>query len=328
MRRRKFIRLLGGAVAAWPLPLGAQQVMPVIGYLGTESYEKNLPTNRFRAFHQGLAEAGFAEGRNVAIEYRWVDGRLDQLPAMAADLVRRQVTVVVSLAGLSLAQAAKAATTTIPVIYQGGFDPVEQGIVASLARPGGNITGVSNLNVELGPKRLEVLHELLPKAAVMALLINPSHPLAERQARDLQAAARGFGMQIRLVHARSERDFDAAFASAVEQRAGGLVIANMVPFTGRAEELGALAVRHALPAIHQSREFAEAGGLVSYSSSSVEGFRLVGTYTGRILKGEKPANLPVQQLTKFEMILNLKAAKALGINVPLPLLGRADEVIE
>ncbi len=302
--------------------------MPVIGYLGTESYEKNLPTSRFRAFQKGLGEAGYAEGRNVAIEYRWVDNRLDQLPALAADLVRHQVTVIVSLSGLPLARAAKAATTTIPIVYQGGFDPVELKLIASLSRPGGNITGVSNLNVELGPKRLELLHELLPNAKVIALLVNPSHPLAERQTRDLQAAARGFGVEIRVLHARTERDFEAAFASAVQQRIGGLVIANMVPFTARGDQLGALAARHAIPAIHQSREFVTGGGLVSYSSSSAEGFRLVGVYTGRILKGEKPADLPVQQLTKVEMVLNMKAAKAFGINVSLPLAGRADEVIE
>jgi putative ABC transport system substrate-binding protein len=300
----------------------------VIGYLGNESYEKDLPTNRFRAFHEGLREAGYVEGKNVAIEYRWVDSRLDQLPALAGDLVSRQVTVIVSLSGISLAQAAKTATATIPIVYQGGFDPVELGVVASLNRPGGNITGVSNLNVELGPKRLELLHELLPNAKVIALLVNPNHPLAERQTRDLQAAARGFGVEIRVVTARDEREFDAAFASAVQQRAEGLVIANMVPFTARADHLGALAARHAIPAVHQSREFVTGGGLVSYSSSSAEGFRLVGIYTGRILKGEKPADLPVQQLTKVEMILNMKSAKALGINVSLPLAGRADEVIE
>ena len=327
MRRRKFLRVLSGA-AAWPLAARAQQPMPVVGYLGIESYEKDLPTRRFRAFHQGLSEAGYTEGRNVAIEYRWVDGRLDQAPAMAADLVRRQVSVIVSLAGLSLARAAKTATNTIPIAFEGGFDPVARGVVASLARPGGNITGVSSLNVELGPKRLELLHELLPKAPVVALLVNPSHPLAEQQIREQQAAARGFGVKILVLHALSERDFDAAFVSAVEQHAGGIVVANMGPFTSRAKQLGALAARHAVPTIHQSREFAEGGGLVAYSGSTAEAFHLVGVYTGRILNGEKPADLPVQQLTKIELIINLKAAKALGINVPLPLLGRADVVIE
>jgi putative ABC transport system substrate-binding protein len=328
MRRRDFITLLGGAAAAWPLVARAQQAMPVIGFLGADPHDKNLPTRRFLAFHQGLREAGYVEGQNVAIEYRWADGQFDRLPALAADLVRREVAAIASLAGVPTARAAKAATATIPVVFMGGFDPVELGLVASLARPGGNITGVSSLNVELGPKRLELLHELVPTATVIALLVNPDHPLAERQARDLEAAARGFGLQIRVLNARTERDFDAALASAVELRVGGLVIANMTPFVTRTEELGALAARHAVPAIHQSREFAAAGGLVSYSGSGADAFHLVGVYIGRILKGEKAAELPVQQSTKVEMIMNLKAARRLGIAVPLPLLGRADEVIE
>jgi putative tryptophan/tyrosine transport system substrate-binding protein len=308
--------------------LGQQSAMPVVGYVGSESYEKNLPTDRFRAFHKGLGEAGYIEGKNVAIEYRFYEGRNDQLPAMVADLVRRQVAVLASLAGLPSARELKKATTTIPVVFQGGFDPIENGLVISFNRPGGNVTGAVNLNVELGPKRLELMHELLPDAKVFAMLVNPNHPLAERQASDMQAAAQKFGLQLRVLNARNESELNAAFASAVEQRAGGLVIANMNPFTGRAPEIGALAARHALPTIHQSREFAEAGGLVSYSASSAAAFHLVGVYTGRILKGEKPADLPVQQLTKVEMILNMKAAKALGINVSLPLAGRADEVIE
>jgi putative ABC transport system substrate-binding protein len=327
-KRRELITLLGGTAAALPMMASAQPPTPVIGYLGSESYEKDLPTNRFRAFHRGLAESGFAEGKNVAIEYRFVEDRFAELSALVADLVRRRVSVIVALSGLSLAQAAKAATATIPIVYQGGFDPVAVGLVASLNRPGGNITGVSNLNVELGPKRLEVLHELIPKANVIALLINPAHPLAERQARDLQAAAPGIGVQVRIVRAGSEREFEAAFTSAAEQPVGGLIIANMVPFTFRAGQLGALAARHAMPAIHQSREFVAAGGLVSYSSNSEEAYRLVGAYAGRILKGERPADLPVQQLSKVEMMLNLKAANALGVTVSLPLLGRADEVIE
>jgi putative tryptophan/tyrosine transport system substrate-binding protein len=329
MRRREFLGVLGGAAAAWPLPVRAQQpAVPVIGFLGAESYEKNLPTRRFRAFHQGLSEAGYTEGQNVTIEYRWAEGQFDRLPALAADLVRRQVAVIASVAGVPAARAAKAATATIPVVFQGGFDPVQLGLVASLNRPGGNITGVSNLNTELGPKRLELLHELVPKATLIALLVNPDHPLAERQARDLQGAARSFGLQIRVLNARTDRDFDAAFASAAELRAGGLVIANMTPFVARAEQLGALAVRYAVPTIHQSREFATAGGLISYSDSGADAFHLVGIYTGRILKGEKPAALPVQQSSKVEMIINLKSAEALGITVPLPLSGRADELIE
>ena len=302
--------------------------MPVIGYIGTQAHEKTKPTPRFVTFHKGLGETGFVEGRNLAIEYRFYEGRNEQLPAMVSDLVRRQVAVIASLAGLPSARTLKAATTTIPIVFQGGFDPVENGIVASFSRPGGNITGAANLNVELGPKRLELLRELLPNAKTIALLVNPNHPLAERQTRDLQAAARGFRLQVRVLHARTEREFDAAFASAAEQRVDGLVIANMIPFVGAAEELGVLAGSRALPTIHQSHEFVAAGGLASYSASSADAFRVVGVYTGRILKGAKPADLPVQQLTKVELILNLKTAKALGITVPLPLLGRADAVIE
>jgi putative tryptophan/tyrosine transport system substrate-binding protein len=329
MKRRAFILGLGGAAAAWPLPLSAQQsALPVIGFIGSNSYDKNLPSRRFRAFHEGLGEAGFFEGRNVAIEYRFAEDRLEQYQAIVADLVRRQVAVIASLGGTPVARALKAATATIPVVFQGGLDPVQLGLVASLARPGGNITGVVNLNVELGQKRLELMHELLPDAKVMALLVNPTHILAERQTRDLQDAARSFGLEIRVLHARDESEFEAAFARAAEQRVGGLVIANMSPFTIRTDLLGALAARYAVPAIHQSREFAAAGGLISYSGSSPDAFRRVGVYTGRVLKGEKPADLPVQQLTKVEMIVNLKAAKTLGITVSLPLAGRADEIIE
>jgi putative ABC transport system substrate-binding protein len=330
MNRRQFFSLLGGAAsaAAWPLAADAQQAMPVIGYLGHDSYDKNTPTRRFKAFHQGLAETGYAEGRNVAIEYRWADGQNERFPTITADLVRRRVAVIASFGGVPSARAAKAATTTIPIVFQTGDDPVELGLVASLNRPGGNMTGVSSVNVELGPKRLEVLRELIPQATAIALLVDPSHPTAERQMRELQAAAGTFGLHIHTLHARSEREFDAAFARAVEQRVGGLVIANMSPFVGYAEQLGALAARYSLPAIHQSREFAAAGGLVSYSANITEAFHLVGVYAGRILKGEKPADLPVQRLAKIEMILNLKTAKALGLSVSLPLLGRADEVIE
>ena len=326
MNRRHFITLLGGAAAC---PLAARgQGIPVIGYLGSDSYEKNLPTSRFRAFHKGLSETGHVEGKNVAIDYRFAEDRLDQFPALATDLARRPLAAIASVGGAPSARALKAATSTIPIVFQGGFDPVELKLVDSLNRPGGNITGVVNLNVELGQKRLELLHELLPNAKVIALLVNPTHPLAERQMRDLQTAARGFGLEIRVLHARSQNEFEPAFASAVQQRIGGMVIANMSPFTAWTDRLGALAARHGLPAVHQSREFTSSGGLVSYSASSVDAFHLVGAYVGRILNGEKPAALPVQQLTKIEMIVNLKTAKALGINVPLPLLGRADEVIE
>jgi putative ABC transport system substrate-binding protein len=245
-----------------------------------------------------------------------------------ADLVRRQVTVIASLAGIRSASAAKAATTTIPIVVQGGFDPVEFGIVASISRPGGNITGVSTLNTELGPKRLELLHELLPAARVVGLLVNPTNPNAEVQARAMHTAARAFGLEVHVLNATTERDFDAVFARLAELRAGGLVISNSSPFNGRSDQLGALSARHALPTIFQSPEFAAAGGFVSYGASTADAWRLAGVYVGRILKGDKPADLAVQQVSKVEMIINLKTAKTLGINVPLPLLGRADEVIE
>jgi putative ABC transport system substrate-binding protein len=326
MRRRNFLGVLGGAAAAWPPYAFAQQQMPVVGFLGVESHDRQ--TARFRGFHQGLSESGYAEGRNVTIEYRWSGGHLDRLPAMAADLVSRQVNVIASLAGVPAAKAAKAATTTIPVVFQAGGDLVELGLVASLSRPGGNLTGVSTLNAELGPKRLEVLHELLPAATVIALLVNPSNLVTERQVREMQTAARAFGMQVHVLNATTERDLEAAFARVAELHASALMIANGAPFIGRSGELGALAARYAVPTIFQSPEFTAAGGLVSYGSSIVEAYRLAGVYTGRVLKGEKPADLPIQQANKIEMIINLKTAKALGIKMPLPLLGRADVVIE
>jgi len=328
MRRRDFLGILGGSVAAaWPpLAARAQQPMPVIGFLGVESHDRQ--TARFRGFHQGLSESGYAEGRNVTIEYRWSGGHLDQLPVMAADLVRRQVNVIAALAGVPAARAAKAATTTIPVVFQAGGDLVELGLVASLSRPGGNLTGVSTLNAELGRKRLEVLHELLPAATVIALLVNPSNLVTEPQVREMQTAARAFGMQVHVLNATTERDFEPAFARVAELHASALMIANSAPFIGRSGELGALAARYAVPTIFQSPEFTAAGGLVSYGGSIVESYRLAGVYTGRILKGEKPADLPIQQANKIEMIVNLKTAKVLGIDVPLPMLGRADEVIE
>jgi putative tryptophan/tyrosine transport system substrate-binding protein len=327
MRRRQFVSLLGAAasVAAWPFAARGQ-ALPVIGYIGAESHD--LGGRRVRGFHRGLGEAGFVEGRNVAIEYRWIDGRPEQLPAMVADLVRRPVTVIASLAGVPSARAVKAATTTIPVVFQGGFDPVELGIVPSLSRPGGNLTGVSSMSVELGAKRLELVHELVPAAKVVALAVNPTNPNAEIQVKAIQAAAQKLGLQIRVLHVRTERDFDAVFAGIAKAGAGALVIANNAPFNGRADQIGALSARHAVPAIFQAPEFTAAGGLVSYGTSSVEAYRLTGVYTGRVLKGEKPADLPVQQVSKVELIINLKTAKTLGINVPLPLLGRADEVIE
>jgi putative ABC transport system substrate-binding protein len=298
----------------------------VVGLLSSAS--PNLSDDRWRAFRQGLSEAGLAEGRNVAIEYRWAEGQNDRLPAMAADLVRRQVSAIAAF-GLPGAMAARSATTTIPVVFQGGFDPVTVGVVASLNRPGGNVTGVSTLGVELGPKRLELLHELVPTATNIALLANPTNPVvAETQSRNLQAATRTLGLEFHVLHASNERDFEAVFASLVRLRGSALLISNDGLFIGRVGQLGALALRHAVPAVFQFREFATAGGLMSYGTNVADSYRLAGIYTARILKGEKPADLPVQQATKVELILNLKTAKALGLTIPLSLLGRADEVIE
>jgi putative ABC transport system substrate-binding protein len=287
-----------------------------------------VQTPRFCSFHTGLNETGFAEGRNVAIEMRSVDGTAERWPEVAAELVRRQVTVIASLGGFPATRAAKAATSTIPIVFQGGFDAVGLGIVASMSRPGGNVTGVSTLNAELGPKRLELLHELLPAAKVFALLVNPTNLNAELQMRGMQSAMNAFGVQVHPVNAPTERDFEAAFVRVKELGASGLVISNSAPFNGRADQLGALAARHGVPTIFQSTEFAAAGGFVSYGATIADAWRLTGVYTGRVLKGDKPADLAVQQVSKVEMIVNLKSAKALGIGIPLPLLGRADEVIE
>jgi putative ABC transport system substrate-binding protein len=327
VRRREFITLLGSA-AVWPLAARAQQAaMPAIGVLSAEW--RDLFADRLRAFHEGLSETGYVEGRNLAIEYRWAEGRNDQLPALAAELVRRQVTVIVTAGSTPAALAARAATTTIPIVFYLGADPVEVGLVTSLSRPGGNLTGVVTLNVEVGAKRLELLHELIPTATVVALLLNPTNPtLAQTLSRDLQAAARTLGLQLHVLHASNEREIDTAFATLVQLRAGALVIGADALFNSRSEQLAALTVRHAVPAIYQFREFVSAGGLMSYGTTVVDTYRPVGVYTGPILKGEKPAELPVQQATRLELIINLKTAKALGITVPLPLLGRADEVIE
>jgi putative ABC transport system substrate-binding protein len=327
VNRRKAITLLGGAAVAWPLAARAQQAaMPVIGILVTES--PGVLASRLRAFHQSLSEAGFVEGRNVAIEHRSAEGDYDRLPALAADLVRRQVTVIASLGGIAGATAAKAATSTIPVVFQIGFDPVELGLVASFNRPGGNLTGVASLNVELGSKRLELLHEVVPAATVIALMVNPTNRNAEVQSRDLQTAARALGLELHVLHATTEDDFAAVFAGLPQLRAGALVIGAGNPFVGRHEQLAALTIRHAVPTIGNDREFVAAGGLMSYGGSLPDIYRLVGLYAGRILKGEKPSDLPVQLATKVELAINIKTAKALGLTVPLPLLGRADEIIE
>ena len=324
MKRREFIMLLGGA-ATWPLGARAQQPsMPVIGLLGATTphgYAAQLA-----AFHQGLSEAGFIEGRNVAIEYRWAEDQYDRLPALAADLVRRQVTVIATLGGNTASVAAKAATTTIPVVFHGSVDPVEAGLVASLNRPGGNVTGVVTLNMDTGQKRL--MHELLPAATTIGLLLNPANAVAEAQSKDLQAAARTLALQLRIANASTERDFDAAFASLSQGQVPGLVIGTDGFLVSQSEQLAALTVRHSLPTIFQYRAFVTAGGLMSYGGSVTDSYRLSGVYTGRILKGEKPADLPVQQATKVELIINLKTAKTLGITFPITLLGRADEVIE
>jgi putative tryptophan/tyrosine transport system substrate-binding protein len=326
MRRRDFITLLGGGAVPWPVAARAQQpTMPVIGFLSSRGPADS--TNVLAAFHQGLNEAGYIEGRNVAIEYRWANGQYDRLPALAADLVGRQVTVIAAI-GSPSAPAAKATTTTIPIVFIIGFDPVEVGLVTSLARPGGNLTGVTVLGVELGSKRLELLHELVPAANIVAALVNPNTPAAETQSMDLQTAARALGLKLHVLHASTERDFDTVFATLLQLGAGGLVVGNDTFFSTRSEQLAALALRHAMPAIFQYREFAAAGGLMSYGGNLTDNYRLTGVYTGRILKGEKPADLPVMQSTKVELIVNLKTAKVLGLTLPLSLLGRADEVIE
>jgi putative tryptophan/tyrosine transport system substrate-binding protein len=327
MKRREFITLLGAAVA-WPLAARAQQpAMPVIGLLSSTS--PHLYGHRLRPFRQGLKEAGYVEGQNVEIDYRWAEGQHDRLPALAAQLVQRRVAVIVAAGGTPSAVAAKAATATIPIVFGVAVDPVEVGLVASLSRPGGNVTGVANLNVEVGPKRLELLRELLPSVTVIAVLVNPASPaIADPFVRGMQAASRALGLQLHVLYASTERDFDTVFATLVQLRAGALVIGPDVFFNARAEQLAALTVRHAVPAIFQYRQYVAAGGLLGYGTDETEYYRLVGVYTGRVLKGEKPADLPVQQATKLELIINLKTAKALGLEIPPTLLARADEVFE
>jgi putative ABC transport system substrate-binding protein len=328
MKRRDFITLLGGAAAAWPIAARAQQPgVPVVGFLHVAS--PDLASDRVRAFHRGLGELDYVEGRNLAIEYRWAEGRYDRLQALAADLVGRRVVAIAATDGVPSARAAQRATTTIPIVFRTGADPVAAGLIASLNRPGGNLTGVTSLNVEVGPKRLEILHELIPTARVIALLINPTNgPGAESTSRELEVAARTLGLQLHVLHAATESDIDKAFETLVRMGAGGLVIGPDTFFGSRNEQLVALTLRHKVPTIYQFREFAAAGGLMSYGGSLTDSYRLAGVYIGRILNGDRPADLPVQQSTRVELIINLKTAKALGLDIPPTLLARADEVIE
>jgi putative ABC transport system substrate-binding protein len=328
--RREFITLLGGAAAPWPLAVRAQQSpVPVVGFLNAAS--PDLFAHVVRAFRLGLSETGYVKGRNVAIEYRWAENQYDRLPTLAAELVRRRVSVIATGSATLAAMAAKSATTAIPIVFLTGADPVELGLVTSLNRPGGNVTGVTTLNVEISPKRLEALHELLPTTATMAMLVNPiNNPaMVETDVKQMRAAAHALGLQmLHVLQASTERDLDSAFSTLTERRAGGLVISADTFFSGKGAELAALASRHAMPTVSPYREFVAAGGLMSYGGSVTELYRLVGVYTGRILNGEKPADLPVQQVTKVDLVINLNTAKAFGLTVPISLLGRADEVIE
>lgn len=329
MRRREFLALVGGGtVFGWPLAAAAQQpAMPTIGFLGSAS--PDLWAARLRAFHQGLSESDYVEGRNLRIEYRWAEGQNDRLPALAAELVRRQVNLIAAVGSTPAALAAKAATTTIPVVFEIASNPVDLGLVPSLARPGGNVTGITTLNAEVEPKRLELLHELVPTATTVAVLVNPTNPaLVESTTSVLRASANRLGVQLTVLRASSDLDFDAVFASIAKQHAGALVIGADPLFTSRQEQLAQLTLRNKLPAVYEFREFAAAGGLLAYGASLTETFRSAGIYAGRILKGDKPADLPVQQAAKVELSINLKTAKSFGLTVPLSLLGRADEVIE
>jgi putative ABC transport system substrate-binding protein len=325
MNRRDFIALVGGAVA-WPLAARAQQPgMPVIGWLSPGSREADQ--FRLGAFERGLAETGYVIGKNVALEYRGAEGQNDRLPALAADLVERRVNVIAA-AGVAAAREAKAATSTVPIVFLSGTEPVPLGLVASLARPGGNVTGVTDLTAEMGPKHLEILHELAPAARRFALLVNPNNLISDPLARELAAAARILGLEIHVLHASSERDLDTVFARMPELRIEGLVIGVDALFNSQSQNLAKLAADHSLPSIHVVRQFVAAGGLASYGGGLLDAYRHVGVYCGRVLKGEKPADLPVQQATKFDLVINLHAAKALGLTVPLPLIARADEIIE
>jgi len=326
VKRREFITLVGGAVA-WPLAAGAQQpAIPVIGYLGGLSRDTLAP--RLAAFHKGLGETGYVEGRNVAFEYRWAEGQYDRLPALAAELARRQVAVIAALGGDATAHAAKAATTAIPIVFAVTADPVRSGLVSSLNRPGGNLTGVNFLLNVIAAKQFEVLQEAVPKPGTVGFLVNPSGPEAESAVSEVRAAAQALGHELLVANASSEREIDAAFAMLAQRRIGALLVGNDVFFYSRREQIVALAARHAIPTIYQVREYTQAGGLMSYGTNVDDAQRLAGVYVGRILQGAKPADLPVQQAVKVELVLNLKTAKTLGFTIPTTILVRADEVIE
>ena len=325
MKRRDFISLLGGA-AAWPVAARAQQpVMPVVGFLSGSSPDPSA----LAVFRQSLSEAGFVEGRNIAFEYRWANGEYDRLPALAADLVSRQVAIIATTGGSPPVRAAKAASATIPIVFSGNFDPVELGFVASLNRPGGNLTGVTGLGVELGPKRLELIHEIVPTATTFAVLANPTNAGGQANLPRFHTAAETLGVQLQILHASTEGDIETAFEALARLRADGLIIAADPFFNLHSDQLATQALRRAVPVIYQYRQFAAAGGLMSYGNDdTLDNYRVLGAYTGHILKGAKPADLPVQQATKVQLIINMKTAKALGLTVPTAVLTRADEVIE